>query len=154
MATPKKTKETAAKEPQITYAKILDQYKPALEILGELDYADNMPVSHLLNIAENLKMIDDKGVSFWKTREKLLDTFVEKDSEGKNKTKVGKHPQTGEPTSEFVLTEKNQLLWLEKFEELRQTKVDIELNKLDKKHFEGAKGLKVSYLRGVFDLLK
>jgi hypothetical protein len=138
----------------LTYTDLLDGIKPSLEELGELTYSDETPVSHILDIAENLKAIEDKAESFWKTREKFLNPFLEKDSKGNPKTKIGKNPITGEDTNEFVLTDANKLAWNTKFDKLRNTKVSIDLKKLKKKNFNGAKNLKASQLKGVWKLLE
>lgn len=139
---------------ELSYTQLLDEVKPSLEVLADLTYGDETPISHLLNIAENLQEIDDKSRIFWSTREKLLDPFIEKDKEGKKKTELKKDPETGQDMPEFILTDKNRLIWREKFEELRQTKISVNLKMLEKKHFEGAKGLKPKDLKGCWVLLK
>lgn len=131
-----------------TYSQLLDEIKPCLDVLGNLTYGDETPVSHHLAIAENLSMIEGKAKVFWGLREKMLDPFIEKDKDGNPK----KEQKDG--VTEYVLTDENRIAWQEKFEELKNEQVDIKLKKLDKKHFEGVKGLKPIYLRGVWSILK
>tara|TARA_R110002020_G_scaffold443214_1_gene654423 strand:- start:182 stop:607 length:426 start_codon:yes stop_codon:yes gene_type:complete len=138
---------------KLSYTQLLDEIQPSLEILGDLTYGEETPISHLLNIAENLKLIEDKAKIFWTTREKLLEPYIEKDEDGKNKTEMKLNPM-GEKVAEFLLTDENKVLWMKKFEELRQTKVSINLNKLDTKHFEGAKDVKANDLKACWELLK
>ena len=132
-----------------TYETLLDEIKPSLETLGSLSYGDKTPVSHHLKIAENLSLIEDKAKIFLDTREKLIEDYVEKDKDGnpKKQTKEG-------GIVEYVLTDENRIAWQEKFEELRQEEVEVKLNKIEKKHFEGAKELKPIYLKGIWSLLK
>lgn len=134
---------------KLTYTKLLDEVKPCLEMLSNLDYSDKTPISHLFDIAENLSKVEDKSKVFWEIREKLIEPFIEKDEDGKPKKETFEDGQTS-----FVFTDENKDLWQEKYTELRETEVEVDLKKMMKKHFEGAKELKPLYLKGIMMLLK
>jgi hypothetical protein len=132
---------------EISYGKLLNEIKPSLEALGELVYGNETPISHLINIAENLELIESKSKVFWGLREKVLNSLAEKDENGDVKTKT-----KGENT-EIVISEKNKIIWHKKFQELLNEKVKIDLKKIQKKYLEGAK-VTPNQLKGCFILLE
>tara|TARA_R110000787_G_scaffold11722_9_gene38488 strand:+ start:1085 stop:1495 length:411 start_codon:yes stop_codon:yes gene_type:complete len=133
---------------KVSYTKLIDEIKPSLEKLGNIVYKEDTPISHLLNIAENLERIEVNTKSFWSTREKLLEGLVEKDKDGKPKQEVG---ESG--NAEYVLTNENKAKWSVKFQELRETEIEVDLHTIEKKNLEGAK-LTALDLKGCFLLLK
>lgn len=132
---------------EYTYAELLDNIKPSLEALADIEYGEKTPISHILNVAENLDKIEGKAKLFLDTRKKLLDGYVEKDSKGNPKTKVV------EGREEYVLTNANKNKWNARFEELRNEKVELELAKINREHLEGVK-IKPNHIRGCLRLLE
>ena len=140
------------KKINVAYANVIDVIKPSLEELADLSYSEDTPISHILNIVENLKVVDDRLISFWDIREKILLSLVELDDNGLPKEN---EIETQEGVSkEFVLTFENRTIWNKKFKELRETELILELTELEKEHFQGAKGIKPNSLRGCLSFLK
>jgi hypothetical protein len=135
---------------KLSYEKAIDEIKPALEKISSLTYPTEVPVSHLLEIAENLEMIEGKAKVFWDTRKKILEDLAEKDENGKPKSEFNEETKQ----TELVLTNENKMVFQNKLEELRDTKVDIPLKKLSKKHFNKVEKLTPLILKGILLLLK
>ena len=134
---------------KMTYGKLLDEVKPCLEMLNNLDYGENTPVSHLFDLADNLSAAEDRAKAFWDLREKLIEPFIEKDEDGEMKKEKDENGREN-----FVITDENKEEWGKKFQELRETEVEIDFKKLTKKNFEGAKECKPLYLKGIRLLVK
>lgn len=133
---------------KVSYTELLDGMKPSLEKLGNIVYKEDTPISHLLNIAENLEMIEAKSKAFWSTREKLLDGFVEKDDKGNPKEEIGENG-----VKSYVLTDENKVKWDKRFQELRNEEFEIKLHSIEKKNLQGA-AITPRELKGIFSLLK
>ena len=131
----------------LSYSKILDDIKPSLEALGEVVYGAEVPITHLLSIVENLNLIELKSKAFWSTRDKILSSFIEKDEKGLPKTELVKE------NVEFVITDKNKILWKKKYEELRNEQVEIDLKKIKQEYLAGVK-ITANQLRGCYILLE
>jgi hypothetical protein len=135
---------------KLTYRQIIDEIKPSLEALNELSYPKNVSVEHHLALAENLDMCESKAKLFWDTRKKVLEDLADKDKEGKPVTQFNEELKM----TELKLSIENKSVFQEKYDELKETKVDVQLKKMSKKSFNKVEGLKPAHLRGVILLLK
>lgn len=134
---------------KINYTDLLDKVKPALERISVLPHPAKVPVSHHLSIANNLEAIESKSKAFWDARKKMLETLAEKD---KDKNPIEEEDEDGKKN--YKLSEKNQKIWNDQLEELRETMVTVKLEKLHKKNFEKVNGLMPVDLRGILVILE
>lgn len=137
----------------LTYKELLDEIKPSLEVLGNLEYSNDTPISHLIDIADNMREIDDAAKTFWDVRLKMLRPFVEKDENGELKTTTIKGDD-GVERMEYLITPENKIKWEFKFKELQETHVEVNLKKINKKSLNGISGIKPVHLKGIIKLLK
>jgi len=134
----------------ITYKKLLNEISPCLKEVANISYPKGTPISHHISIAENLELVAGKEKLFWDTRNKMLETFSEKDEKGEAKKIVNEDTKE----TEYDISDENRIAFSEKLDELNNEKVKINFKTLDKKHFEGAEGLKPSLLFGLLSILK
>jgi len=135
---------------KITYRTLLNKTAPSLSAIAGLTYPKGVPISHHMDIAENIELINGKDKLFWETRNTILKSLAEKDKNGDAKKIVNDETKQ----SEFDLTDENRLIFSEKLEELNEKEVKINLKKLKRKNFEKVEGLKPIWLAGLLDILE
>ena len=135
---------------KLSYAKLLYEIKPSLEAISTLKYPIKTPMSFHLSIAENLEKIESQSKAFWETRNKILASLAEKDKGGEPKKFYNEETKQ----EEYELSDANKIIWGEKLDELKKQEVKIDLQLIDKKHFEGVDGLKPIYLKGILSIFK
>ena len=133
---------------KITYSELLDGINPSLKEISKLSFPISTPVSHHIDIAENLNKIERVAKSFWDTRNKFLEELCDKDDKGKP---VIENIE-GNPSYKF--SNENSIIWANRLEELRNEEIEIELKKINKKYFEGVEGLRPEILKGILVILK
>lgn len=141
----KKTYIMAAK---VNYSKLLDEIFPSLQQVSGLSYPKDTPLKHYMNIAKNLNLIEDEVKAFQATREGILKEVCDKDEEGNIIYITGENGGT-----EYSLTSEARVEFTNRYNELLETEVEIELLKLKSENFEGVAGLTPNALKGLMAIL-
>jgi hypothetical protein len=132
-----------------TYSELLNKVQPSLQALSVMKFPAKVPFTQLIDIAENLQKIEGKSKVFWDLRKKLLEEYAEKDGEGKVITKLDLNGQSIADIRPEKMTE-----YEERFEELNQTKVKLDLRPIAKKNLENIEGMTPAVISGILSILR
>jgi hypothetical protein len=135
---------------KLTYGKVVDEVMPALAELSNLKYPKSTPMSHHLDVAENLEEFEKISKRFWDLRNKTLEDLADKDKKGSPVKEINE--DTGE--SSYKLSDQSKILWGEKLNELKETEVSVNVKKLNKGNFAKVEGLRPISVKGILVLLK
>lgn len=134
---------------KLTYAKVLDVINPSLQNVSQLKYPKETPVKHHLTIAKNLKKIDDVSKAFNDARTKILEDLCEVDENG-----ALVYAPNEDGTSSYKLSDESKIVFAKKYDELVNTEVEIELEKLKEEDFANVDGLMPLALKGLIDIIE
>lgn len=126
---------------ELTHKKAMTMNQ-ALLTIGTLKF-NGAPLDFLIEISENQVALEETQEVYSKTKDALINQYADKDKDGE-KIIV---------ENEYKMSSKNREKLNSEHSDLLDKKVSIELNMLDKKHFDGAEGLTPNMITALMPII-
>lgn len=126
---------------ELTHARAMTMNQ-ALLTIGTLKF-NGAPLDFLIEISENQVALEEVREVYSKTKDSLVNQYADKDDNGEKIIE----------NDVYKMSRKNQHKLDSEHKELLEKKVSIELNMLDKKHFDGAEGLTPNLITALMPII-